>query len=45
MSVKDKGEESRVEERTGKARIIVGDCRTEEGTGTRKGGFCRDAIN
>lgn len=34
MGVEDKGEESREEERTGEAGMIVGDCRTEESTGT-----------
>lgn len=34
MSVEDKGEESREEERTGEAVMTVGDCRTEESTGT-----------
>lgn len=46
MSVEDKGEESREEERTGEAVMTVGDCRTEESTGTslERGGFCWDAI-
>lgn len=40
MSVEDKGEESREEERTGEAVMTVGDCRTEESTGTslKRGG-------
>ena len=41
MSVEDKGEESREEEWTGEAVMIVGDWRTEESTGTslrRRGG-------
>lgn len=34
MSVGDKGEESREEVRTGEPVMTVGDCRTEESTGT-----------
>lgn len=34
MGVEEKGEESRDEERTGEAGMTVGDCRTEESTGT-----------
>lgn len=40
MSVEDKDEESREEEGTGETVMTVGDCRTEESTGTslRSGG-------
>lgn len=47
MGVEDKSEESRGEERTGKAGRTVKDSGTEESTGTslEEGSLCTDAIH